>query len=96
MSKILILHPMTRGGDFLEDYFAGWEDVDVVSLDQGAGVIAKRVDIALGGFDSIKKAREAVRILVLGVGQTTWHFYSMLASRFSIVSPREIYEKHAM
>jgi len=119
MDKILVLNPMRGGGDFFKDYFADWEDVDVISLDQGARILASRLDIALAGFDSVKKAREAeragykaiiltchddpnlfplreaVRIPVLGVGQTTWHFCSMLASRFSIISPREIYEKHA-
>lgn len=119
MDKILVLNVMTKGGDFFEEYFAGWKDVDVISLDQGARIIATRVDEALVGFDSVRKAREAekagykaiiltchddpnlfplreaVSIPVLGCGQTTWHFCSMLASRFSIISPRELYEKHA-
>ena len=119
MDKILVLNPMRGGGEFFKDYFADSEDVDVISLDQGARIIATRVDVALAGFDSVIKAREAekagykaiiltchddpnlfplreaVSIPVLGVGQTTWHFCSMLASRFSIISPREVYEKHA-
>lgn len=116
MDKILALLPMREGAEFFKDYFAGWEDIDVVSLDQGAKVITTRVDYALAGFDSVRKAREAeksgykaiiilclgdpnmfslreaVRIPVLGPLQTAWHFCSMLAGRFSIVSPGDINE----
>ncbi len=116
MDKILALLPMIKGVEFVKNYFAGWQDVDVVSLDQGPEIITTRVDYALAGLDSVRKAREAekagykaiivlclgdpnlfslreaVSIPVLGPLQTTWHFCSMLAGRFSIISPIEIEE----
>jgi len=116
MDKILALLPMTKGAEYFKHYFADWQDVDVMSLDQGPEIITTRVDYALAGFDSVKKAieaekagykalvvlclgdpnlfslREAVSIPVLGPLQTTWHFCSMLANRFSIISPIDIEE----
>jgi allantoin racemase len=49
---------MIEEGDFFQELFAGQEDVDVVSLTEGPVVSHTRVDYALGGPDSIIKAKE--------------------------------------
>jgi len=59
MGKIMILHPMCEGVQFVRDLLAGNEDVEVVSLDRGPAIIRSEMDYALAGLDSVKKAREA-------------------------------------
>jgi len=59
MGKIMVLHPMCDGADFARELIANYEDVDVVSLDQGPTITRSAMDYALAGPDSVKKAREA-------------------------------------
>lgn len=59
MEKILVLHPMVEGVPKYRKFFAGQEDLDVVGLSEGPGVIDTRADWALAGPDSIRKVMEA-------------------------------------
>ena len=117
MGKIMVLHPMCDGADFAREMIAGYEDVEVVSLDQGPTITRSAMDYALAGPDSVKKTREAekagyeaiilschgepnlhplresVRIPVLGCTQVAMHLCSLLARRFSILIPREVYTR---
>ena len=61
MGKIMVLNPMRDGTDFLRELLAGYEDVEVVSLDKGPRITRSGMDYALAGPDSVKKAREAER-----------------------------------
>ncbi len=119
MDTILMLHPMVEGVPKYRKFFASQEDIDVIGLTEGPGVIDTRADQALAGLDSIRKAeeaekagykaivvtchgdpnlfslREAVRIPVLGSMQTAFHFCSMLAGQFSVMTTNEVYTKHS-
>lgn len=59
--RIMVLHPMTRLAEGVKEFFAGVEDVEVVSVSQGPEVILSRADQALAGFDMIRLAKEAER-----------------------------------
>ena len=59
MEKIMVLHPMCDGADFVQALLAGKGDFDVVSLDKGPRVTRSAMDYALAGPDCVKKAREA-------------------------------------
>jgi len=119
MGKIMVLHPMCDGADFVQDLLAGKEDFEVVSLDKGPRVTRSAMDYALAGPDCVKKAREAekagygaiiltchgdpnlyslreaVRIPVLGCTQVAMHLCSLLARRFSILVPHELFTKRS-
>jgi len=50
---------MIQGVEEKKDFFAGVQDVDVVGLSEGPDVIHNREDIALAGFDTIRKVKDA-------------------------------------
>jgi allantoin racemase len=57
--KIMVLHSMISGGERKAKFFAGVEDVEVVSLSSGVEVVESRMDHALCSPDAIRKALEA-------------------------------------
>ena len=119
MGKIMVLHTMRDEAEYAREMLAGEKDVEVVSLSQGPAVNRSAMDYALGGMDSVIKAREAektgyeaiiitchgdpnlyplresVRIPVLGVMQVAMHMCSLLARRFTILVPRELFTKRS-
>lgn len=70
---------------------AGFEMVKKAREAEKAGYEA--IIITCHGDPNLFNLREAVRIPVLGCTQTAIHFCSLLARRFSILNPSEIYTK---
>jgi len=77
----------------VDQALAGVDSVRLAKEAERAGYGAIVIDCH--GDPNLYHLREAVRIPVLGVMQVAMHFCSMLAHRFSIIVPEELYTKRS-
>jgi len=97
--KIMVLHPMLESleSENTRDFFAGVEDVEVVSLSKRKGLIEfvrNREEVALNASDVIAKVKEAEKAGYGAVAFSCWGDPNLYAAReavrIPVIGPMEV------